>query len=86
MQRSNLTWRMHDAHLTRKILIFAKSPHWVKTEFAICIEFYNFIRLNETLNRGDDRMLRANIPAMATGVTEHQWTIKELLAYQICIN
>lgn len=86
VERSNLNWRMWDAHLIRKSLMFAKSFRWLKAKFAICIGFYNFIRPDETLSRGDDRIFRANTPAMAAGITEHQWTIKELLAYQICVN
>jgi len=86
VERSNLNWRIWDAHLTRKSLMFAKSFRWLKAKFAICIGFYNFIRPHETLSRGDDRIFRANTPAMAAGITEHQWTIKELLAYQICVN
>jgi IS1 family transposase len=86
VERSNLNWRMWDAHLIRKSLMFAKSFRWLKAKFAICIGFYNFIRPHETLSRGDDRIFRANTPAMAAGITEHQWTIKELLVYQICVN
>ena len=81
VERSNLNWRTWDAHLTRKSLTFAKSLRWLKAKFAICVGFYNFIRPHETLSRGDDRVFRPKTPAMTAGITDHQWTIKELLTY-----
>ena len=83
VERSNLNWRMWDAHLTRKSLMFAKSLRWLKAKFAICIGFYNLIRPHETLSRGDDRVFRPKTPAMAAEITDHRWTVKELLAYHV---
>jgi len=86
VERSNLNWRMWDAHLTRKSLMFAKSFRWLKAKFAICVGFYNFIRPHETLSRGQDRVFRPNTPAMAAGITDHQWTINALLKYRTTVN
>jgi len=86
VERSNLNWRMWDAHLTRKSLMFAKSLRWLKAKFAINVGFYNFIRPHETLSRGADRIFRPHTPAMAAGITDHQWTIKSLLTYRACVN
>ena len=83
VERTNLNWRMWDAHLTRKSLMFAKSIRWLKAKFAICVGFYNLIRPHETLSRGDDRVFRPKTPAMAAEITDHRWTVKELLAYHI---
>lgn len=86
VERSNLNWRMWDAHLTRKSLMFAKSLRWLKAKFAICVGFYNFIRPHETLSRGADSIFRPRTPAMAAGITDHQWTIKSLLTHRTCVN
>jgi len=86
VERSNLNWRLWDAHLTRKTVMFAKSFRWLKAKFAICVGFYNFIRPHETLSRGVDRIFRPNTPAMAAKLTDHPWSIKELLAYQVDVN
>ena len=86
VERSNLNWRLWDAHLTRKSLMFAKSFRWLKAKFAICVAFYNFIRPHETLSRGEDRVFRPKTPAMAAGITTHQWSINELLNTQIDVN
>ena len=69
VERSNLNWRLWDAHLTRKSLLFAKSFRWLKAKFSICVGFYNFIRPHETLSRGDDKVFRPNTPAMAAKLT-----------------
>ncbi len=83
VERSNLNWRMWDSHLTRKSLMYAKSLRWLKAKFSICVAFYNFIRPHETLSRLDDRSFRARTPAMAAGITDHQWSILELLTCKI---
>lgn len=80
VERSNLNWRMWDAHLTRKSLMYAKSIRWLKAKFSICVAFYNLIRPHETLSRTDDRRFLPRTPAMAAGVTDHEWTVRELLA------
>ena len=83
VERSNLNWRVWDAHLARKALTFAKRICWLKAKFAICVAFYNFIRPHETLSRGEDRRFRPKTPAMAAGITSHVWTIKDLIGYKI---
>ena len=86
VERSNLNWRMWDAHLTRKSLMFAKSLRWLKAKFAICVAVYNFIRPHETLSRGEDRVFRPTTPAMAAGIIDRQWTINTLLKYRTNVN
>ena len=81
VERSNLDWRLWDAHLARKSPTAARSIRWLKAKFAICVACYNMIRPHETLSRGKDRIFRPKTPAMAAGVTDHRWTFSELLAY-----
>lgn len=81
IERSNLDWRLWDAHLARKAPTVARSIRWLKAKFAICVACYNLIRPHETLSRGADRIFRAKTPAIAASVTDHQWTFPELLAY-----
>ena len=82
VERSNLNWRIWDAHLARKSLRYAKSIRWLKAKFSICVAFYNFIRPHETLSRTDNRKFLPKTPAMAAGITDHQWTTQELLAFK----
>jgi len=81
IERSNLDWRLWDAHLARKAPTVARSMRWLKAKFAICVACYNLIRPHETLSRGEDRVFRPKTPAMAAEVTDHRWTFAELLAY-----
>ncbi len=61
-------------------LMYAKAIRWFKAKFSICVAFYNFIHPYETPSRTDDRRFLPKTPAMAAGVTNHQWTVRELLA------
>lgn len=81
IERSNLDWRLWDAHLVRKAPTVARSMRWLNAKFAICVACYNLIRPHETLSRGVDRIFRPKTPAMAASVTDHRWTFSELLAY-----
>jgi len=81
VERSNLDWRLWDAHLTRKAPTVARSMRWLKAKFAICVACYNLIRPHESLSRGKDRIFRPKNPAMAANVTDHRWSFSELLAY-----
>lgn len=86
VERSNLNWRMWDAHLTRKSLMYARSILWLKAKFSICVAFYSFIRPHETLSRGYDKSFLPKTPAMVTGITDHEWSVQELLTYKLNVN
>jgi IS1 family transposase len=81
IERSNLDWRLWDAHLVRKAPTVARSMQWLKAKFAICVASYDFIRPHESLSRRKDRTFHATTPAMAAKITDHPWTYDELLAY-----
>ena len=81
IERSNLDWRLWDAHLARKAPTVARSIRWLKAKFAICVACYDFIRPHETLSRGRDRVFRPKTPAMQAKVTDHLWSFAELLAF-----
>ena len=77
IERSNLDWRLWDAHLTRKAPAVARSMRWLRAKFAICVACYNLIRPHETLSRGEDRIFRPKTPAMAANIADHRWTFSE---------
>ena len=81
VERSNLDWRLWDAHLARKAPTVARSMRWLKAKFAICVACYNLIRPHETLSRGEDRIFRPRTPAMAAKVVDRRWSFSELLTY-----
>lgn len=71
IERFNLTTRMQVRRFTRLTNAFSKKLENHAAAIALYIAHYNLCRWHETL-----RMT----PAMALGVTDHIWTIGELLA------
>ncbi len=70
IERANLSVRMHLRRLTRLTNAFSKSLDNHKAAIMLYIAFYNFCRVHQTLKA---------TPAMAAGLTDHIWTIQELL-------
>jgi hypothetical protein len=82
IERSNLDWRLWDAHLTRKTLAFAKAKRWLRAKFAICMAFYDFIRPHGTLSK----IGRRTTPAMKAKITDHVWSIMELIGMPMALS
>lgn len=70
VERSNLTARMASRRLTRLTNGFSKKLENHKAAFSLFVSHYNLCRVHETL--------RAT-PAMALGLTDHPWSIAELI-------
>lgn len=75
VERSNLTFRMLDAHLSRKTLWFAKCKRWLKARFSVIAAVYNFVRPHTSLSMGKKLVT----PAMAAAITSFPWTVGLLL-------
>jgi len=71
VERFNLSSRMHMRRFTRLTNGFSKKLENHRAAVALWICFYNFCRVHETLRC---------TPAMALGVTDHIWTVGELIA------
>jgi IS1 family transposase len=74
VERQNLTMRMQMRRFTRLTNGFSKKR--VNHAAAICLHFahYNFVRVHRTLRC---------TPAMAAGVSDHLWSITELLEHTL---
>ncbi len=70
VERQNLTMRMHMRRLTRLTNGFSKKFANFEAAVGLHFGYYNFVRVHKTL-----RMT----PAMAGGVTDHIWTVPELM-------
>ncbi len=70
VERSNLSIRMGTRRFTRLTNAFSKKweNHWAAV--ACWFAFYNFCRIHKTLRV---------TPAMAAGIADHQWSVRELL-------
>lgn len=71
IERCNLSVRTHLRRFTRLALGFSKKLANLKAAVALWVCFYNFCRVHLTLRV---------TPAMEAGLTDHVWTIPEMLA------
>lgn len=88
IERDNLSVRQHNGRTVRKTLSYSKD--WEMHEHSILFEdaLHNFVRphsslrteLPEPLGR---RRWRSQTPAMAAGLTDHAWSIRELVTYRV---
>jgi IS1 family transposase len=76
VERSNLTIRMQCRRLTRLTNAFSKKLENHAAAVALFVAHYNICRVHETLRV---------TPAMQLGVTDHIWTIGELLDAALAI-
>src|SRR6266568_5898741 len=70
-ERQNLNLRMQLRRFTRLTNAFSKKVENHAAAFAIYSMYHNFVRVHQTLRV---------TPAMEAGVTDHLWTIEEMLA------
>jgi IS1 family transposase len=74
VERQNLTMRMQLRRLTRLTNAFSKKLDNLKAAVALHFAYYNFCRVHASLRV---------TPAMESGLTDHVWTMNELLTANI---
>lgn len=83
IERTHLTMRLFNGRLARKTLAFSKDLGMYRASAAWEDLVYNLARPLKTLRVevfGDPkRRWKQRSPAMASGLTDHIWTVKELL-------
>jgi hypothetical protein len=84
VERTNLTSRQMNGRLVRKTLSFSKELRMLFAASALEDALYNFTRPVRTLHVELEEPTRQarwqqRTPAMAAGLTDHIWTVKELL-------
>jgi hypothetical protein len=83
LERTHLTMRLFNGRLTRKTLAFSKQPDVYEASVAWEDLVYNLARPVKSLRMRicDDpkRKWKQRSPVMAAGLTDHIWTVKELL-------
>jgi len=70
VERSNLTIRMGIRRMARLTNAFSKKWENHEAALALFFAYYNFCRVHGTLK---------TTPAVAAGITDHVWTMEELL-------
>jgi len=83
VERSNLTTRLFNGRLTRKTLAFSKNLEAHRAAVVWEDAYYNFVRphksLREVAPEGSSAKWMPHTPAMVADLTDHIWTVKELL-------
>lgn len=83
IERSNLTSRLFNGRQVRKTLAFSKEVEAYKAAAAWEDAYYNLIRLHKSLRLpvldAAPRKWLQRTPALAAKLTDHIWTVKELL-------
>ncbi len=69
-ERQNLNIRMQNRRYTRLTNAFSKKAEMLAFSVAIMFMYHNFVRRHQTL-----RMT----PALKAGITDHMWTIEEMV-------
>lgn len=70
IKHQNLTMRIHMRGLTRLTNAFNKKFENQKAAIALHFAYYNFVKIHSSLRV---------TPAMETGITDHVWSLTELL-------
>lgn len=71
VERNNLTMRLALKRLNRLTLAFSKKLENLKAALSLHFAYYNFCRIHSSLRV---------TPAMAAGVTDHLWTLEDLMS------
>ena len=82
VERSNLTMRMNMRRFTRLTNAFSKKLEAHVNANALHFMAYNFCRPHMTLTdatRCEGKAKRPTTPAMAAGLSDHPWTLEELI-------
>jgi IS1 family transposase len=85
VERINLTIRTSLARFIRKGMNFSKIMKMHTKAFDLFQAWYNFIKPHKSLRlkiNSENRKWFQRTPAMAEGITDHIWNLKELLTFR----
>jgi IS1 family transposase len=94
IERVNLSIRQHVAAVGRRVATLCKGEDGLRQQLALYHVYYNFVLPHASLRQplaepvrtygtGSAKRWRPCTPAMAAGVTDHVWTLKEVLLYRV---
>ena len=89
VERDNLTSRQSNGRLVRKTLSHSKKDYYLQRHLDLEDAVFNFVRPHQALKvtllqpAATGRKCQQRTPAMAAGLTDHIWTLEELLSYRI---
>ena len=87
VERDHLTSRHSNGRLVRKTLSHSKKKAYLQRHIDLEDAIYNFVRPHSALKvklrqpAAHGRLWQQRTPAMAAGLTDHIWSLEELLSY-----
>ncbi|MDR0621077.1 MAG: hypothetical protein LBJ61_04285 [Deltaproteobacteria bacterium] len=82
IERTNLSMRLWDPYLNRKIVKFARNIKFFEAKLALNMFKYNFVRQYSTLTKQADSV--PTTPAMAAKIADRPYIFDELLRFSHC--
>jgi IS1 family transposase len=95
VERNNLTIRQHSRRVGRRVNAFSKERDYLEDQLALAFAYYHFViphhglrqRLEQPVPtkdpQGSPKKWQERTPAMAAGLTDHIWTMDELLSFRV---
>jgi len=94
IERLNLTIRQHVAAVGRRVSTLCKGEDGVRQQLALYHVYYNFCLPHASLRHplpqaeptngtGSAQRWQPRTPAMAAGLTDHVWTLREVLLFRV---
>jgi len=94
IERVNLSMRQHVAAVGRRVSTLCKGEEGLRQQLALYHTSYNFcfphVSLRQALPQsesthgtGSAKIWRPCTPAMAAGLTDHVWTLREVLRFRV---
>ena len=94
IERVNLTIRQHVAAVGRRVMTLCKGEEGLHQQLALYHVYYNFCLPHASLRlplpqsapthgNGSAKRWQPQTPAMAAGLTDHVWTLREVLLFRV---
>jgi IS1 family transposase len=94
VERLNLSLRQHVAAIGRRVATLCKGEEGLRQQLAVYHVYHNFVLPHASLRQplpmpeatngtGSAKQWRPCTPAMAARVTDHVWTLREVLVYRV---
>src|SRR5919205_3544504 len=94
VERINLTIRQHVAAVGRRVATLCKGEDGLRQQLALYHAYYNFCLPHASLRQalpqpeptngtGSAKQWQPQTPAMAAGLTDRVWTLREVLLFRV---
>jgi len=94
VERLNLDLRQHVAAIGRRVATLCKGEDGLRHQLALFQTYHNFCLPHTSLHQplpqplptngtGSAKQWRPSTPAMAAGLTDHVWSLREVLLYRV---